>query len=146
MEFNFNDFFEANYEKIKAMLKKNRKKPFKIGSEEYKKQRSEMSKKIWADKEKRQRQSELVKQRWAKGEINPEMIYHKNYYFTQYKLTDLETKEITVYNGLKEFYTALGYASNGGLMKQSGWPNNIHNRERTKNYSLEIIKNKGDLK
>ena len=105
-----------------------------------------MFKKIWAKKEKRQRQSELVKQRWAKGEINPEMIYHKNYYFTQYKLTDLETKEITVYNGLKEFYTALGYASNGGLMKQPGWPNNIHNRERTKNYSLEIIKNKGDLK
>ena len=145
MEFSFNDF-KANYEKIKAMLEKNRKKPFKIGSEEYKKQRSEMSKKIWADKEKRQRQSELVKQRWAKGEINPEMIYHKDYYFTQYKLTDLETKEITVYNGLKEFYTALGYASNGGLMKQSGWPFNIHNRERTKNYSLEIIKNKGDLK
>ena len=145
MEFSFNDFKE-NYEKIKAMLEKNRKKPFKIGSEEYKKQRSEMSKKIWADKEKRQRQSELVKQRWAKGEISPEMIYHKDYYFIQYKLTDLETKEITVYNGLKAFYTALGYASNGGLMKQSGWPNNIHNRERTKNYSLEIIKNKGDLK
>ena len=39
MEFSFNDFKE-NYEKIKAMLEKNRKKPFKIGSEEYKKQRS----------------------------------------------------------------------------------------------------------
>ena len=145
MEFNFNDF-EANYEKIKAMLEKNRKKPLKIGSEEYKKQRSEMSKKIWADKEKRQRQSEIAKQRWAKGEISHEMIYHKDYYFIQYKLTDLETKEITVYNGLKAFYTALGYASNGGITKQKGYPSNIHNRERTKNYSLEIIKNKGDLK
>ena len=143
MEFNFNDF-ETNYEKIKAMLEKNRKekRKEKLSKEEI----SKIRKECWADRKKRQLQSEITKMRWSTGELNPEMIYHKDYYLRQYQLTDLETGEVIVYDGLKACYTAMGYASNGGIMKQSRYPFNIHNRERTKNYSLKIIKNKGDLK
>ena len=135
----FNDFQE-NYEKIKAMLEKNKKKE-KMSKEEISKIRKEQ----WTD-EKKEAQSKIAKLRWAMGDLNHDLIYHKDYYLRQYQLTDLETGEVTVYDGLKACYTAMGYASNGGIMKQPGYPFNIHNRERTKNYSLQIIKNKGDLK
>ena len=135
----FNDF-QANYEKIKAMLGKNKKKE-KMSKEEISKIRNQQ----WTD-EKKEAQSKIAKLRWAMGDLNHDLIYHKDYYLRQYQLTDLETGEVTVYDGLKACYTAMGYASNGGIMKQPGYPFNIHNRERTKNYSLQIIKNKGDLK
>ena len=135
----FNDF-QSNYEKIKAMLEKNKKKE-KMSKEEISKIRKEQ----WTD-EKKEAQSKIAKLRWAMGDLNHDLIYHKDYYLRQYQLTDLETGEVIVYDGLKACYTAMGYASNGGIMKQPGYPFNIHNRERTKNYSLQIIKNKGDLK
>ena len=141
MEFNFNDF-QSNYEKVKAMLEKNKKekRKEKMSKEELSKIRKEQ----WTD-EKKEAQSRVAKLRWAIGDLNEKIIYHKDYYSRQYQLTDLETNEVIIYNGLKACYTALGYASNGGIMKQAGYPLNIHNRERTKFYSLQIIKNGGDL-
>ena len=134
----FNDF-QSNYEKIKAMLEKNKKKE-KMSKEEISKIRKEQ----WTD-EKKEAQSKIAKLRWAMGDLNHDLIYHKDYYLRQYQLTDLETGEVIVYDGLKACYTAMGYASNGGIMKQPGYPFNIHNRERTKNYSLKIIKNGGKI-
>ena len=124
----FNDF-QANYEKIKAMLEKNKKKE-KMSKEEISKIRKEQ----WTD-EKKEAQSKIAKLRWAMGDLNHDLIYHKDYYLRQYQLTDLETGEVIVYDGLKACYTAMGYASNGGIMKQPGYPFNIHNRERTKNFT-----------
>ena len=135
----FNDF-QANYEKIKAMLEKNKKKE-KMSKEEISKIRKEQ----WTD-EKKEAQSKIAKLRWAMGDLNHDLIYHKDYYTTQYKLIDIETGETIIYNGSPACYTALGYASNGGMTKQPEWPNRVHNRSRSKIYKVEIIKNKGDLK
>ena len=83
----FNDF-QANYEKIKAMLEKNKKKE-KMSKEEISKIRKEQ----WTD-EKKEAQSKIAKLRWAMGDLNQDLIYHKDYYLRQYQLTDLETGEV----------------------------------------------------